>query len=585
MKCYYEVLGVPRESNDEEIKKAYRKLALQWHPDKNPNNIEEAKKQFQLVQQAYEVLSDGNERAWYDKHRESILKGGAGTNYVDTALDVFQYFTSSCFVGYGDDEKGFYSVYREVFNKIAAEDSEYNSDLDSDFEIPTFGKSDSSFDEVVQPFYSYWQCYTTRKSYAWLNVYDIKEAPNRKVAKLMEKDNKNVRDEAKKQRNEEVRALVMFVKKRDKRVQAHAIYVKEKKEMNARKSEANRQMKIRKRKEEIANSQESEWSKFSNFEKELKDIEASLAAEFGDTSETDQSDEDYDSDSSLKNDKLYCVACNKIFKTSKAFQNHENSKKHKENVSILKSSLLNDDDNNLIEKGFEDINNEREDNDNCTIKEANLEIDCEEVIGETRDRSKSCSPLDEIQIEKSIKQKKKKKTKKTVNLDVSSDLVDSESNSLSNMDPSDNFFLGASKKQKRNMIRQKILLEKTCKNSVDSDSDSEVTEQLADNKKLKKSKNKVKGPKKVPVVETNQPENSIESNDQSVVSNQSNTVNKVMKSAETELEDGIKQSHVCQTCSNSFPSKNKLFDHLKKSGHAVYVQSKGKKMDSKTRKK
>lgn len=44
--------------------------------DKNPNNIDEATREFRLVQQAYDVLSDPQERAWYDKHREAILKGG-----------------------------------------------------------------------------------------------------------------------------------------------------------------------------------------------------------------------------------------------------------------------------------------------------------------------------------------------------------------------------------------------------------------------------------------------------------------------------------------------------------------------------
>lgn len=76
MKCHYEVLGVTFEANDDDFKKAYRKLALQWHPDKNLDNAEEAKKQFQLIQAAYELLSDPQERAWYDKHRDAILLGG-----------------------------------------------------------------------------------------------------------------------------------------------------------------------------------------------------------------------------------------------------------------------------------------------------------------------------------------------------------------------------------------------------------------------------------------------------------------------------------------------------------------------------
>lgn len=64
MKCHYEVLSVAKEASSSEIKKAYRKLALQWHPDKNLDNLQEAKEQFQLVQNAYEVLSDPQERAW-----------------------------------------------------------------------------------------------------------------------------------------------------------------------------------------------------------------------------------------------------------------------------------------------------------------------------------------------------------------------------------------------------------------------------------------------------------------------------------------------------------------------------------------
>ena len=56
---YYSILDVPRTASASEVKKAYRRLALKWHPDKNPDNQEEATKKFKEISEAYEVLSDG----------------------------------------------------------------------------------------------------------------------------------------------------------------------------------------------------------------------------------------------------------------------------------------------------------------------------------------------------------------------------------------------------------------------------------------------------------------------------------------------------------------------------------------------
>ena len=69
---------------------------------------------------AYDVLSVPHERTWYENHREEILRGARGENLNEDGLDVFQYFTSSCYSGFGDDDKGFYAVYREVFNTLAS---------------------------------------------------------------------------------------------------------------------------------------------------------------------------------------------------------------------------------------------------------------------------------------------------------------------------------------------------------------------------------------------------------------------------------------------------------------------------------
>ncbi|MED6132955.1 hypothetical protein PIB30_023672 [Stylosanthes scabra] len=72
---YYKILQVDKNAKDEDLKKAYRKLAMKWHPDKNPNNKKDAEAKFKQISEAYEVLSDPQKRAIYDQYGEEGLKG------------------------------------------------------------------------------------------------------------------------------------------------------------------------------------------------------------------------------------------------------------------------------------------------------------------------------------------------------------------------------------------------------------------------------------------------------------------------------------------------------------------------------
>jgi molecular chaperone DnaJ len=129
---YYEVLGVSRDASEQEIKSAYRKLALQYHPDRNPNNPD-AEERFKECSEAYAILADAEKRAAYDRYGHAGI-AGAGMGGFDP--NIFQDFTEifGDFFGFGDLFGG---ARRRGRGQRGAD---LREDLTLEFEEAVFGK-------------------------------------------------------------------------------------------------------------------------------------------------------------------------------------------------------------------------------------------------------------------------------------------------------------------------------------------------------------------------------------------------------------------------------------------------------------
>src|SRR3972149_9267505 len=130
-KDYYKILGVSREATEDEIKKSYRKTAMQYHPDRSPGN-KEAEEKFKIVSEAYEVLRDPEKREIYDRYGIEGLRGTGFTGFRGFE-DIF-----SAFGDIFEDFFGFGTPYKRRTRARPGADLRY--DLKISFYDAAFGK-------------------------------------------------------------------------------------------------------------------------------------------------------------------------------------------------------------------------------------------------------------------------------------------------------------------------------------------------------------------------------------------------------------------------------------------------------------
>lgn len=202
---------------------------------------------------------------------------------------------------------GFYGRLQSVFEALAKEeDAACNWEGLDPIDYPEFGTAEASYEDVVKPFYVAWASFSTRKSFSWKDVHNYADAPDRRVRRLMEKENKRLREEGIREFNDAVRSLIGFVRKRDPRyipnTQSEADRQKALRDAAAAQAARSRAMREAKLNEHV----QPAWA------------QTRYAEEEGTFSDSEASEEEV----------VECVTCNKIFKSEKQYEVHEKSKKH-----------------------------------------------------------------------------------------------------------------------------------------------------------------------------------------------------------------------------------------------------------------
>ncbi|MBW0487163.1 hypothetical protein O181_026878 [Austropuccinia psidii MF-1] len=562
----YAILQVTPDATSEEIKKSFKKLALIHHPDKNFANVEQATQRFAKIQQAYEILSDEDERAFYDRHRDELLnskddeldefdpthltpkKPRSSSHPGITVKQLLRFFDATLWNDdFSDSSTSFFTIYRNLFDQVSLEEKVARNDSVNIF--PSFGTSESSYDQdlngskALKHFYSIWSNFGTQKTFEWIEPHHVSHQTDRRMKRLIEKENQRARENARKEYNETVRSLVNFIKKRDPRFISSTASNPAK----WRAQEIQRiKRELREAAERRATEREHEAKQFR--EQSWQRTEPQLSDE--ETIEEANSAQETESEAEEVND-WYCVACKKDFNTQGAWDNHERSKKHKQNAHILRKQMIKED-VELSLSNFSSLSSPL-----ITVS-SSQQLKQETSQGDIM-KSGPTSPNDiQDNLHSLSLNHSQSEASDLGSSPPSRDSFEKDDLTFVDLnkgfDPSDKFN-NESEIEATEMVRKRGKRSKRIITPIPSNI-NEVSETLASELLVKEPNDPVTEKREMSKREKRKAKEAIKKQQE---------MNKVGL-------NGFAQPESCNVCNEKFPSKTKLFEHLKIAGHASAIK-------------